>query len=69
VRAVRNLRAARVFWEHARDQKFDLGLALLEYAKALEVHCNNLLRKGLAHTTGAGGRGRISPVIETSVAT
>jgi hypothetical protein len=38
----------RMFREHRRDQLFDLGLALLEYAKALEVRCNTLIRQALA---------------------
>jgi hypothetical protein len=37
----------RMFREHLRDQMFDLGLALLEFGKALEVHCNTLLRQAL----------------------
>jgi hypothetical protein len=43
----------RMFREHARDQMFDLGLALLEYAKALEVRCNNLIRDALDDAPGA----------------
>ena len=37
----------RMFRGHVRDQMFDLGLVLLEYAKALEVRCNTLLRQTL----------------------
>jgi hypothetical protein len=43
----------RMFREHVRDQMFDLGLALLEYAKALEVHCNSLIRTSLMHASVA----------------
>jgi hypothetical protein len=43
----------RMFREHLRDQMFDLGLALLEFGKALEVRCNNLLREALEGAPGA----------------
>jgi hypothetical protein len=43
----------RMFREHLRDQMFDLGLALLEFGKALEVRCNNLLREALEPATGS----------------
>ena len=38
----------RMFRANIRDQMFDLGLTLLEFAKALEVRCNTLLRMALA---------------------
>jgi hypothetical protein len=38
----------RMFRANIRDQMFDLGLTLLEFAKALEVRCNTLLRTALA---------------------
>jgi hypothetical protein len=36
-----------MFREHLRDQMSNLGLTLLEFGKALEVRCNNLLREAL----------------------
>jgi hypothetical protein len=42
----------RMFREHLRDQMFDLGLTLLEFGKALEVRCNNLLREALDGAPG-----------------
>jgi hypothetical protein len=43
----------RMFREHVRDQMFVLGLTLLEFGKALEVRCNNLLREALEGAPGA----------------
>jgi hypothetical protein len=43
----------RMFREHLRDQMFDLGLTLLEFGKALEVRCNNLLREALDGAPGS----------------
>lgn len=37
----------RMFRNNVRDQMFDLGLALLELAKALEVRCNALVRQAM----------------------
>jgi hypothetical protein len=37
----------RMFRANIRDQMFDLGLTLLEFAKALEVRCNALLHTAL----------------------
>ena len=37
----------RLFRDNAHDPLFDLGLALLEYCKALEVQCNSVLRRAL----------------------
>jgi hypothetical protein len=41
----------RMFREHVRDQMFDLGLTLLEFGKALEVRCNNMLRATMKDAT------------------
>jgi hypothetical protein len=35
------------------DQMFDLGLTLLEFGKALEVRCNNLLREAVDGPPGS----------------
>jgi hypothetical protein len=42
-----------MFREHLRDQMSNLGLTLLEFGKALEVRCNNLLREALDGAPGS----------------